>query len=91
MDVRCLFFEETESWGCHACGYHIAINVTCEGKGEILEGNGIVEIPSVGNGIDDGVRGGVGFEEAGSASGAQGFCRGVRCSGWLLGGHGSGA
>ena len=52
---------------------HLTIHITGQREAEVLEEDGIVEMPTVGDGIDDGVGGGVGFEEAGSAIDADGF------------------
>lgn len=55
------------------CRDDISIHITCESEGEVLEEDGIVEMPAVGNRIDDGVGAGAGFEEAGSAIESDGF------------------
>lgn len=65
--------DETEDRVRKAGGDDISIHITCEGEGEVLDEYRIIEIPAVGDGIDDGVGGGVGFEEAGTAIDADGF------------------
>ncbi len=71
------FLREAKGWGGHSCWYDIPVHITCEGEGEVFEEDGIVEIPAVRNGIDDGVGGGVGFEEAGTAIDTDGFGGGI--------------
>jgi len=60
-------------WGCDSCGDDISIHVSGEGVGEIFHEDGIIEIPAVENGIDDGVGGGMGFEKPRTAIDSDGF------------------
>lgn len=87
-----LCLREAESWLHCSWRDAVPVHVFCVGEGEVLEKDRIVEIPAVGNGIDDWVGDGVGFEEAGAAADADGFVGGVfreddagatRDGGWL--------
>lgn len=77
-DKICFYFSTRLRVGAiFRVGMAFPVHVTCEGESEAVEEDGIVEIPAVGNGIDDWVGGGVGFEEAGSAIDADGFGGGI--------------
>jgi hypothetical protein len=61
-----------------ACRNDFPIHITCESEGEVLEEDGIVEIPAVGNGVDDRLGHGVSLAKALATIDAHGFGRGIR-------------
>ena len=73
MGLTFLFFDQIKHRAVRPGRDYLPIHVSGQGVGEIFHEDGIIEIPAVGNGIDDGVGDGVGFEEAGSAIDADGF------------------